>query len=205
MGLAEILAAKKAAALAANSVATEQKPEEQKPVLNGTPPATPIVEAAPSKPLSFAEKMALKKKSELAESKPATAEQPKASVPLQTIAQAAASITSDDTESEGDDSNIIRNQYAEIAAKIDELVGMSPSNELTSGMASLKRSLMANPAACELMLDEDIGKMVTILRRIVGEEITAVKEGKAKPGRKPKAIELKDMSADDIMAALDDL
>ena len=71
-------------------------------------------------------------------------------------------------------------------------------------MSALKKSLMQNPAACELMLDEDLGKMVTALRRIVGEEIVAKKAEKSL-GKKPKANSLANMSVDDLLAAAADL
>lgn len=202
MGLAEILARKKAEAEKAamkdvtEAVVKEEVPQKQE------------AQKQEEKPLTFAEKMALKKKQQEAPT-PAPAVEEKKEVLSTALVQAAKAETANQEiakaeEAEATEGNAeIRNAYAEIAAKIDELAELS-TTELTGAMSALKKSLMQNPAACELMLDEDLGKMVTALRRIVGEEIVAKKAEKSL-GKKPKANSLANMSVDDLLAAAADL
>lgn len=205
MGLAEILARKKAEAekAAMKDVTEAVVKEEVKPVPQKQEPVQEA-QKQEEKPLTFAEKMALKKKQQEA---PAVEE--KKEVLSTALVQAAKAETANQEiakaeEAEANEGNAeIRNAYAEIAAKIDELAELS-STELPGAMSALKKSLMQNPAACELMLDEDLGKMVTALRRIVGEEIVAKKAEKSL-GKKPKANSLANMSVDDLLAAAADL
>ena len=68
----------------------------------------------------------------------------------------------------------IQKQIADLQALGDE--------DLKGAMDDLKKALMQNPAACALMLPQDVGAMVTALRRITGEAVL-----KEKKTTKPKA------------------
>jgi hypothetical protein len=69
--------------------------------------------------------------------------------------------------------------------------------ELKHEMDSLKRVLLENPAACTLLLDEDIGRAVQALRKITGTAIAEASTPK-KRATKPKAL-----TPTEIAAALD--
>jgi hypothetical protein len=86
----------------------------------------------------------------------------------------------------------IAQAYVDIKTRIDALNEKSDM-EIEGAMSELKKALMANPAACSLMEDTDIGKMVIALRRITGEAIAEAAKEKT-PGRKKKekAVDLSD-------------
>jgi hypothetical protein len=69
-------------------------------------------------------------------------------------------------------------------------------------MALLKKALMQNPNAVELMLPSDIGQMVIGLRKMTGVELAAVKEGKATGTRKKKEVAL---TAEELEKAWEEL
>lgn len=204
MSLADILAKKKA--LSAGVQVVEQAVEKgTQPSVAPAPAPAPVAQAAPApqKELTFAEKMALKK---------AQAAQPAVVAPVAAPAttntplvvatqklQAAAPQQEDTAEG-----TEVRQAYAEIASKIDELASFS-TEELSGAMSSLKKALMQNPAACELMLDEDIGKMVVALRRVTNTTIAEAKAGKTPAAKKPKAIDVKNLSADEMLQAWEEL
>lgn len=54
-------------------------------------------------------------------------------------------------------------------ADLDSLSGVDLKNE----MANLKQSLMQNPSACMLLMEEDIGKLVSSLRRMLGNAVVS--------------------------------
>jgi hypothetical protein len=151
---------------------------------------------APAKPLTFAEKLALKKQQEAASkaSLSPTAELPKA-VDNPVIQPAAVVKSSEEkaapipasvattTENPSTDPAVAQ-AYADIEQRIQNLENASET-ELEGQMKALKKALMDNPAATELMLDTDIGKMVIALRRLTKEAIVEAEKEK-KPGRKPK-------------------
>lgn len=86
---------------------------------------------------------------------------------------------------------------SDIQVRIKELAELG-DEDLKGAMDDLKGALMENPAACALMLPEDIGEMVKALRRITGQALAApTKEKKAKV---PK---LKNLTAEQI-AELED-
>lgn len=203
--LQEILAAKRANKAAENSMAQEAVAIAASPKATTLETANAAVqtEQKAEKPLSFAEKLALKKKQE-AEAAAAKPVAEKQAIPLQALSNAAATHSAVATQiAAASEAENLRASYSEIAAKIDALEDMAPGNDLKSAMADLKKSLMQNPSACELMLDQDIGKMVIALRRLVGEEMVVAKESKST--KKPKASSLSKLSAEEVLAGLDDL
>lgn len=96
----------------------------------------------------------------------------------------------------------IAQAYADIKERIEKLNDMSDA-DLPSGMSSLKKALMANPAACSLMEDSDIGRMVIALRKITGEAIAEASKEK-KPGRKAKTTATIDLTNPDVVAQVFD-
>lgn len=84
-----------------------------------------------------------------------------------------------------------------IQQRIKELNDLA-EEDLKDAMDDLKRALMDNPAACSLMLPEDVGQMVSALRRITGQALVSAPKTKAK-----KADKIKTLTAEQI-AELDD-
>lgn len=84
----------------------------------------------------------------------------------------------------------IEQTYADLKARIEALEALSEDN-LRGEMDTLKKALMENPDACQLMLPEDMGMLVAALRRITGQALATAAEKKAK-GRtkKEKAVPL---------------
>jgi len=60
-------------------------------------------------------------------------------------------------------------------------------DSLKNEMIDLKRSLMESPAACSLLLPEDIGLMVAALRKITGVAIASANAPKEKKASTKKA------------------
>lgn len=83
---------------------------------------------------------------------------------------------------------------SEISGRIQSLASFD-GESLKEEMAALKKALQENPAACSLLHDEDIGKAVAALRRMVGMAVAAT----AKPAPKPKQ---KKLSAAELAKAL---
>ena len=199
MSIAELLAKKRAAA-ASNTTAPVEEKKETPPAVEETKPA--VVE---NKPLTFAEKLALKK----AQQQQATAV---VSAPAK-VEELAISISSQITEvaekihKEIDipivtDDPVVQQKYADIKLKIEELEEKM-GDDLKVAMTSLKKALHENSDACAHMLDQDIGKMVVALRRMTMQDVIEVKEGKGT--KKPKASTMKDLTAEQLMAGLEEL
>jgi len=227
MGLKEIIAAKKAASEAAAKASTplatsdpvahqqaitdnaaEKEANEADnhivPVVQPEPVATtvsPLVDSSPApepatvaseKPLTFAEKMAIKK----------------ASV---TAAQAVPQVKKEVAPLVIDPSMIPENPedaqaYVDIKTKIHQLEGLFDDN-LKGAMTELKAALKKNPNATELMLDADVGKMVTALRRMthVAQVEATTKTKAAKTAKSsPKAKEVA-LTKEQIEAAFNEL
>ena len=227
--LQEILAAKKAAALADKPTApVEQKPadtKEEKPVTTITMEKTvaePVKEEEPAvaapKPLTFAEKMALKKRQEEEQQKVKTSQEAPVQVASSLDVGLAATPVSEDTKTpstqlkpqtqqekievaEDKVSPQTEQAYADIKERIDLLSAMSDT-DLPNAMSNLKKALMQNPAAVSLMEDMDIGKMVVALRRVTGEALAEAAKEK-KPGRKAKEVQV-DLTNPDVVAAVFD-
>lgn len=89
--------------------------------------------------------------------------------------------------------------YADMQARINALKDLD-TEDLTQAMKDLKRALSENPAACALMLPEDLGQMVAALRRIVGEDIAEA----SKPAKERKT-KAKALTAEELAAAFDEL
>ena len=92
--------------------------------------------------------------------------------------------------------------YSEISQRIKQLEELS-GDDLKNEMMNLKKALLENPQACMLLLPDEIGTMVSSLRKITGIAIAtaSAKTGKKKSESAPKA---KKMTAEELAAALND-
>ena len=214
MGIKEILAAKKAAEAAAaaakqstetvtvrvdkeTAAAVQANPEGavkalEQAVAEQTKEVSMIAAtleetakpAEPQKPLTFAEKMALRK---------AAQKQPPKEKPALVIDPS--ELPSDPADAQA---------FVDIKTRIHNLEDLM-DDDLKNAMTELKQALKKNPNASELLLDSDVGKMVTSLRRMAHVAVVAAKEPK-KPGRKttPKAKDVQ-LTAEQVNAAFDEL
>lgn len=93
---------------------------------------------------------------------------------------------------------------SELQTRIQNLHPRQGDN-LSMEMDSLKRVLLENPAACSLLMDEDIGMLATNLRRITGIALASATAAKEKKTAAPKAPKQKQLSAEEFNNALDDM
>lgn len=150
-----------------------------------------VAEQPANKPMSFAEKMALRKATEAA--KPVE-------TPVIAQTQAAQQEPEEKQKQEQEPSLQSTEAYSDIGQRINELASLSDM-DLKNAMSELKKALMQNPSAVELMNYEDIGKMVIALNKITGaylQEVQAPKERKSKKAKEP-------LSAEEIAAVFDEL
>ena len=91
--------------------------------------------------------------------------------------------------------------YSEISQRIKTLEAMS-GDSLKDEMVDLKKALLENPQACMLLLPEEIGSLVSSLRKITGIAI-ATASSKTSKKKEPKAS-AKKMTPEELAAALDD-
>ena len=91
--------------------------------------------------------------------------------------------------------------YSEISQRIKQLESLS-GDDLKNEMINLKKALLENPQACMLLLPDEIGAMVSHLRKITGIAIaTASAKTKKAPGEKKSS---KKMTAQELADALND-
>lgn len=182
------LKAKAAAPVEAPAPAPEPEPVAVSPLATEPEPAP--APAAPSKPLTFAEKMALRKKEvEAAQAAPPKKEE---KPPLEIDP---ATIPEDPEDAQA---------YVDIKQRIHNLEDLF-DDDLQNAMSELKAALKKNPNAVSLMLYSDVGKMVTALRRMAGIQLEAKTTGK-KPGRKKtevKAVDFSKLTPEQIADAID--
>ena len=91
--------------------------------------------------------------------------------------------------------------YSEISQRIKQLESLS-GDDLKNEMINLKKALLENPQACMLLLPEEIGSMVSHLRKITGIAI-ATASAKTNKKKEPKAAGKK-MTAQELADALND-
>lgn len=204
MGIKEILAAKAAAAAAAASAAPVEKKEE--PVVSVVnamvEPAAPKAEE--KKPLTFAEKMALKRAQQAAAPTPApTVVSP---ISLPELSEKEEEEKKEEAEDYIDPANLpsdpaVANAFIDIVRKARRLRTLM-GDALENGMKDLKKALKENPAACELMLDEDLGRMVVALRRMKGEQLAEATSGKKATGGKKNTAKETKLTREEIEAAM---
>lgn len=198
-----------------------------------TAPATEQAEQAPKqaeeKPLSFAERLALKNKAaEVAEqssdnvldsvllppvqSAPATmsfAEKMRAQSSAIKQTQEAAKKEKPPLVIEPSrlpDDPSVAQALVDISTRIHELDELI-DEDLKGAMSELKKALLDNPSACELLLDSDIGNMVASLRRM--EHLASYAAKQAKPAAKgsktkPKSKDV-ELSAEQLAQVWEEL
>ena len=191
MTFAEKLAAKRAAEQhipipQVAAPAQEAAPEKVSPIAASEP-------AVDTSKMSFSEKLALKNAAIKAAQSGA-------------VAQEAAKATREfqiDPERLPEDPEVAQ-AFVDISRRIFELEDLI-DDDLANAMTSLKDALRKNPSACELLLDEDVGKMTAGLRRKCHLDRVSSKENK-KPGAKtkPKAKEVA-LTPEQLEAAWDEL
>ena len=91
--------------------------------------------------------------------------------------------------------------YSEISQRIKQLEDLS-GDDLKNEMMNLKKALLENPQACMLLLPEEIGSMVSHLRKITGIAI-ATASAKTSKKKEPKAAGKK-LTAQELADALND-
>lgn len=96
----------------------------------------------------------------------------------------------------------VQDGYRDIKHKVYALAEYDDS-ALEEPMSQLKKALLANPNACLLMLDEDIGKMTIALRRLVQESLVEVVKEKKVP--KDKKTLNAPLSAEQLQKVFDEL
>lgn len=234
MTLAEKIAAKRAAQAPqqeAPVVIQEEKPEVIKEpeapkasaILADLVKQEPVIKTE-QKQLSFSEKMALKKAQEQAATmseKHVTIDEVAAALTKPTIPSPLKEKIHDKIVSvlkeaqEQDDlereeyknaAPEIQQGYRDIKGRVEELAD-TDDDDLADAMSQLKKSLLANPSACLLMLDEDIGKMTIALRRLTQEALVAATKEKAPKGtgKKTKSTSQIPLSEEQMQKVLDEL
>ncbi len=88
----------------------------------------------------------------------------------------------------------------EIRQKIASLADFE-GDSLKGEMQALKASLLESPAACSLLLPEDIGQMVAYIRKITG---VAIAEANAPKERKPREKKLSPLDLKAQLALIPD-
>lgn len=231
MNFAEIIAAKKAAALAASSpsapitdapvpapvlnvvaetptkvftdamVGIHAKPEaEQVPVEKPEPPM--VV----NKVLTFSEKMALKNASAKIVAE-ATAQPTLPAAFQKKLQDKIVAVLADAAEQEdmqreeyATATEETRKSYKDIRGLVNALSD-TDDTDLAIAMSDLRKSLIQNPSACMLMLDEEIGAMTIALRRLTQEALVAnTKEPKEKKAKVSKIL-----TAEEMQRVLDEI
>lgn len=81
---------------------------------------------------------------------------------------------------------------SEIQARIRSLCNFDGDN-LENEMSALKLALLENPAACQLLMPEDIGMMVSNLQRIVSISAIMAAEDKKKPKKEKQKFTQEEM------------
>ena len=89
----------------------------------------------------------------------------------------------------------------EIKSRIDRLASLS-GLDLKLAMDGLKSLILANPSACTQLLPEDVGDMVSALRKMTSNEKAAVM---AAPKRASSKAAPSILAPDDLDALLGDL
>lgn len=240
MNFAEIIAAKKAAALAAsapsapitdapvpapvlNVVAETPEPEQvaetptkvftdamvgihAKPEAEQVPVEKPEPPMVVNKVLTFSEKMALKNASAKIVAE-ATAQPTLPAAFQKKLQDKIVAVLADAAEQE----DMQREEYAaateETRKSYKDIRGLvnalsdTDDTDLAIAMSDLRKSLIQNPSACMLMLDEEIGAMTIALRRLTQEALVAnTKEPKEKKAKVSKIL-----TAEEMQRVLDEI
>lgn len=186
---AELLAAKKAS-LAANQSATTTTTKEPEPEKVANPFLAKLASTTPAQ--------ALTPTPAPVEEEAKVAAIPKLTIDSDIIAKSNAVIAAGSEI----DAEVESSTTEEIRTRIERLADM-PELDLKQAMDGLKALILANPSACAQLLPEDVGDMVTALRRMTNNTVAAAlapaKRGRAATKKEPI------LAADDLDALLGDL
>lgn len=92
---------------------------------------------------------------------------------------------------------------SEIQLRIKALNDMSEA-DLQHEMRDLKEVLLANPAACTMLLDEDIGMLVAARRKLTAKAMEEAEKPKTRTRTTSTATKPKKLTAEELAAALED-
>ena len=211
---AELLAAKKASLA---KTINEPLPEVEKPLSfaermeqHATEHATDddVPDAPASKPMTFAERMAAAKAASQAPTTEPTAttevEDPTPTALPKVVISSDVIKLSNQVALAGKASETIEegSSTEEIKSRIDRLASLS-GLDLKLAMDGLKALILANPSACTQLLPEDVGDMVSALRKMTSNEKAAVMAAPKRASSKKEAPSI--LAPDDLDALLGDL
>lgn len=170
-----------------------------------------VPDAPASKPMTFAERMAAAKKAASAPTiEPTEPTEPTIEAEAEPTALPKVVISSDviklsnqvalaDKASEAIEEG---SSTEEIKSRIDRLASLS-GLDLKLAMDGLKSLILANPSACTQLLPEDVGDMVSALRKMTSNEKAAVMAAPKRASSKKAAAPI--LAPDDLDALLGDL
>jgi len=166
--------------------------EAQGGVITPAPVASATTETP--KPNNFLQQLAAKAASKAADIQPIGVPEVAPIPKVISAANLAAKATEGQAEAEvaGDTKVALDN----IRQKIHDIQEMN-GGELSGAMTTLREMLRANPAACSLMLPEDMGLMVRALRKMTNNT-QALSMGAAKTSKKPGKE--KELSVEEVLA-----
>lgn len=164
-----------------------------------------VPDAPASKPMTFAERMAAAKQAapaapttEVEVADPTPTALPKVVISSDVIKlsnQVALADKASEAIEEGSSTE-------EIKSRIDRLASLS-GLDLKLAMDGLKSLILANPSACTQLLPEDVGDMVSALRKMTSNEKAAVMAAPKRASSKKAAPSI--LAPDDLDALLGDL
>lgn len=166
-----------------------------------------LPDATASKPMTFAERMAAAK----AASNPATVVEEVEEVEDPTPTALPKVVISSDViklsnqvalASKASEAIEEGSSTEEIKSRIDRLASLS-GLDLKLAMDGLKSLILANPSACTQLLPEDVGAMVSALRKMTSNEKAAVMAAPKRASSKKAAPSI--LAPDDLDALLGDL
>ena len=211
---AELLAAKKASLA---KTINEPLPEVEKPLSfaermeqHATEHATDddVLVVPASKSMTFAERMAAAKAGSQAPTTEPTAttevEDPTPTALPKVVISSDVIKLSNQVALAGKASETIEegSSTEEIKSRIDRLASLS-GLDLKLAMDGLKALILANPSACTQLLPEDVGDMVSALRKMTSNEKAAVMAAPKRASSKKEAPSI--LAPDDLDALLGDL
>lgn len=161
-----------------------------------------VPDAPASKPMTFAERMAAAK---AAATEPTTeVEDPTPTALPKVVISSDVIKLSNQVALAGKASETIEegSSTEEIKSRIDRLASLS-GLDLKLAMDGLKALILANPSACTQLLPEDVGDMVSALRKMTSNEKAAVMAAPKRASSKKAAPSI--LAPDDLDALLGDL
>ena len=163
-----------------------------------------IPDAPASKPMTFAERMAAAKQAAADLAPVAEVEDPTPTALPKVVISSDVIKLSNQVALASKASEVIEegSSTEEIKSRIDRLASLS-GLDLKLAMDGLKSLILANPSACTQLLPEDVGDMVSALRKMTSNEKAAVMAAPKRASSKKEAPSI--LAPDDLDALLGDL